>query len=842
MTNRYNQMKEYHDIVYANATKKVVDTAWFEKSFRAYAKILWVTSPDTRPVPLEYEKCVSFLKHFSENNQHKDFSAEKVLLAYFIDEIPTITTDTLKKYEWSMTKIVQWSTAKALDQALLDSDYETEAYLVKHITIAEKVAEKMLSKRYDPNERAVWQWEIHRLLNMYYANQDYLSLVSNDIWRNYEHIKIALKFMAKKLHHGEYVKLPSLKPARDLLETAYAKRVDKTGKSLASKMVTINGETWGGKTAMAIAFAKEKTWKDPIVIACNPSTGSADLVGTKELIVVYDEKGNPSPKTDLIAQWFQKAAIEWRMVVLDEYTHLNPETKAIVNKYLDLLEKKGQMTEKDWNGWGTYPISDKYFVIGTKNIGEQYHHMYEAEKSWQNRTEEIDLPVLSARDMHYFVLAKMSLWDSIVWPKNLSQTISGMISMKRTMEQQLLNNTHQTDPTIQKRVRDLSVFSNRVLRDIIDYAAHDTFVSLEQWIWKTTIDKWWALTPQHKIYLFALAKESGLFANISPADAILPATTNITTIINNPNTEASVLWTKITQAFYQVKPSSECIKHNKVLLLRNQYDELQDSIDNSWNTHIIPWNTTSHSEDIPTNPFIPHDPTNPQQSTDFTPLDNVNVLWDEDFLRHAPKAAKEYFETLDDDTKDSLKDIVEYTEDSINFTVEIDGKKMVIPFEKENITHADVTKNRSEKIKTETIILGGESIKETFFERDYLNQEYLEKWTSQSWYTTTSIGIIPQDSIYEAIMKSMPAKDYVQWSFGVSWKQAYWLLWWILSGYRSSGSSNDIGDFGYLRSASAHNANSARAVRSDSAEGILVYYTRINLFPLRGLRTPPYEA
>lgn len=836
MTNRHNQMKEYYNIVYATATKRVVDTVWFEKSFRAYAKLLGVTRADTRPVPFDYEKCVAFLKQFWARNSHQNDNAEKDLLAYFVEEKEK--SPWLEKYKNSMVsskEMIQKDLTNTLETAISKEDYETEYELMKYIADADSTAPKTTKA-----QEQYWR-EIRHLLYTYNHNQDYLSLVSHDVWRNYEHIKIVLKFMAKKLQHGEYVKLPSLKPARDLLETAYAKRVDKTGKSLASKMVTLNGETWGGKTAMAIAFAKEKTWKDPIVIACNPSTGSADLVGTKELIVVNDENGNSKSITKLVEQWFQKAAIDWRMVVLDEYTHLNPETKAIVNKYLDLLEKKGQMTEKDWNGGWTYPISDKYFVIGTKNIGEQYHHMYEAEKSWQNRTEEIDLPVLSSRDMHYFVLAKMSLWNDIIWPKNLPHTVSGMISMKRTMEQQLLNNTYQTDPTTQKRVRDLPVFSNRVLRDIIDYASHDTFVSLEQWIWKTTVDKWWALSPQHKIYLFVLARESGLFANIAPVGSVLP-TNNITTIINQPNTEASTLWTKITTAFHQVKPSPEVIKHNKVLLMRNQYDELQNSVDSSWNTHITSWNTASHSEDMPTNPFMPHNPTNPLQSTDFTPLDNISVLWDEDFLHHAPKAAKEYFETMDDDTKDALKDIVEYTADSINFTVELDGKWIIISFAKENLTHPDVLSGTKEQVKTETVTVNGESITETYFEWKYFNKQYLEKWTSYNWYTQTTLWIIPQDSIYEAVMKAMPAGDFTKGRRGVAWKQAYWLLWWILSGYRSSGSSHNIGECGCLRSASAHNTYGAWAVGSNTTKGTLDRYLRDNLFPVRALRTPPREA
>lgn len=56
---------------------------------------------------------------------------------------------------------------------------------------------------------------------------------------------------------------------------------------------------------MAIAFAKEKTGQDPIVIACSPETGKADLVGTKELISV-----DGSTKTELVEQGFQKAAKE----------------------------------------------------------------------------------------------------------------------------------------------------------------------------------------------------------------------------------------------------------------------------------------------------------------------------------------------------------------------------------------------------------------------------------------------------------------------------------------------------------------------------------------------------
>jgi hypothetical protein len=916
------QLTDYKQKVLTVSEPTIRDRHWYESTFRGYLSHLNIPNAAILPLPESMEKLEDFFRCVTVDMDEKDGVIEEKLSNYFIDPMASDTSDSLqdKGLQITMTgnlseyistmkpshEVIKDKHAHEIGRAMMRQEYQRVWSIKNHIQWLETYAEEirgimgdggaydMLSDAQKKSIRAaakksgisiVRAWVELQKLSGYYTsttwhhmishlsealhffheyagNKDYLALHGKDIARHYEQIQLGLNMMHEKVSGWEYVKMPSLQPAWDLLERAYAKRVDEKGSIKASKMVTINGETGGGKTAMAIAFAKEKTGKDPIVIACNPNTGMSDLVGTKELIVAYGKDGTAHPKTEMIAQGFQKAAIEGRMVVLDEYTHLNPEVKAIVNKYLDLMEKKWQSVEKDGNGWGRYEVSEKYFVIGTKNIGEQYHGMYEMEKSRENRTESIDLPVMSQRDLTYFMWAKMMGRDGTIrWPEQLPQILTSMIQMKRTMEWNLLQTSHETDKQKQSWMWKLPVFSNRAMRDIVDYASHEDYSDLAWWIWKTVIDKWEEGSPQHKIYLYAMAKECGLYGDIT-GEWILPATADITTIMNTGRWVAQTQWEKIQSAVARRVIPETITSHDAVSITATTYAELASGYDEKWEEVMHSDEKSSSKKRKKSSPFTPGAGNEGTSGTPWVHLDDLDTDRAENreeilttYLQNAPSEAAEFFRTkLTPDDQDTAMEKVTYTEDAIEVLATIDGKEMIIPYAKENLILADVWKNGTEKVKTTKKWVKAtkkwveEKYDETYIEFDYFEKEYLKKGKEEPGYTTITLpdktsSIIPQDSLYESALRSMPAWDYTAKS---KWnKAAYqlcWLLWGKLSGYRSSGSSINSVEDGSFWSASRYETNYARFLRSATTEGNLYGDRSSNCRPVRPLRTPPRVA
>jgi AAA domain (dynein-related subfamily) len=867
----------------------IIDTAWYESDFRAYLQKLNLPDAESIPLPLTQEKLRDCFTYITKDMEGRDENMEEKIAKYFIDPATidsTSITENLSEYVGRMKpsyEVLKDKHAGEIGRAMMRQEYGKVGAIKEYMKWLSTYAEEIRgimgdSGAYDrltENQKrsiiSVWRkmgmsimkaWTELQKLSPYYTstawhplishlpealhffdeygeNKDYLALHGDDVARHYEQIRLGLNMMHEKVERGEYVKMPSLQRAWDLLERSYAKRVDEQGTIKSSKMVTINGETGGGKTAMAIAFAKEKTGKDPIVIACNPNTGTSELVGTKELIVAYGKDGTAHPKTEMIAQGFQKAAIEGRMVVLDEYTHLNPEVKAIVNKYLDLMEKKGQRVEKDGNGWGRYTVSEKYFVIGTKNIGEQYHGMYEMEKSRENRTESIDLPVMSQRDLTYFMWAKMMGKDgTITWPEELPQILTSMIQMKRTMEENLVKTSHMSDKQLQWWMWKLPVFSNRVMRDIVDYAGHEKYSDLAWWIWKTIIDTWEVQSPQHKIYLYAMASECGLYEDIT-VEWVLPTTSNVTTIMNTERWVAQVQWEKIQAAMSSRTISERMISHDAVSIVASTYPELVSGYDENWEEVMNSAKKSGSKKRKKGAPFGPGSEggnVDPENGTPPPPVHLYELDKDRSehresqiitYLEHAPAEAADFFKNkLTADEQDAAMEKVTYTEDAIEVLAMIDGKEMIIPYAKANLILPDVWKDGTEKVKTTKKWVKAtkkwveEKYDETYIEFNYFEKEYLEKGVTEAGYTTitlpdTTTSYIPQDTLYESALGSMPAKDYTEDTWCKAAYQLHWLLWGKLLGYRSSGSSHTTDGSGSFWSASRGNTDNARALLSD---------------------------
>ena len=822
MSTIYNQFQPYDDMIYNNGlTIRPEDLRSYQSTFIDYVTLLGLPVVPDMSIPISIEDLRSYIDHVvSKKKKLRDPIIEQVLLDYFKPLSTTVSTSKIDLYKSKISTsydIVSSDLQSALDTAYRRQDRKTVGELSAYLD--------------DPDMTYIS--EIKYLLHKYDTGQDYLELIWQDLGRNYEHIRLASEIINKKIHSGEYIKMPSLKYAWDMLDKSYHKKVDKDGNILASKMVVLDGETGGGKTAMAIAFAKEKTGKDPIVIACNPATSPAELVWAKEIVVWYDEHTKTAvPVTKMVVQWFQKAAKEGRMVILDEFTHLNDELKSVVNKYLDLLNKKWHKVEIEWNGGEIYAVSQEYFVIWTRNIWEQYSTGYEIDPSWVNRIQEVELPVLSTRDMYYFVVSSMWTRDKIIWPSDMSTTIAGMIDMKRKLEQQLIDNKYQDNKTAKEWVYTLPVFSNRVMIDILDYAKHDQYTTIQDWIYKTLINRS-NISTTHKVYLFALAKECGLYKDIK---IDLHPTSDIDRYINM-STDARWYWSDIQGMLSDLHPHDSVKQYNKVLLLRDAYPQLKQSSDPHWQDIFV----SNRIEEL----FVDKD--NFGWSADISMLDKIDIQSDTDYIHHAPTHIQEYYNTLDDQTKERVRDHVEYTAEGIDFRVNIDWVDAIIPFHYNNATHEDVTEDWKELVKTTTVNVDWNDIKETYFNWNWLNSKYnLTNISGNKSSVPTDLWWhIPTDTTYEALLKSMPAWDYSSRS---NWckagKQLAWLLGVQLTGRRRpTGGHSAVGYYGYLRSASAEDGGTSRALRcNEGTDAALDDCIRDNLFPVRLLRTPPHPA
>jgi hypothetical protein len=98
--------------------------------------------------------------------------------------------------------------------------------------------------------------------------------------------------------------------------------------------------------------------------------------------------------------------------------------------------------------------------------------------------------------------------------------------------------------------------------------------------------------------------------------------------------------------------------------------------------------------------------------------------------------------------------------------------------------------------------------------------------------------LVPTDADWEKMLKLMPAGDYAgKLARCKAWKQLHALLWGKLSGARSPGLSNLVGDYGFFQSRSVSNTNNVYALSSGNSKGRLSNYIRVNLRPVRRLAT-----
>jgi hypothetical protein len=84
------------------------------------------------------------------------------------------------------------------------------------------------------------------------------------------------------------------------------------------------------------------------------------------------------------------------------------------------------------------------------------------------------------------------------------------------------------------------------------------------------------------------------------------------------------------------------------------------------------------------------------------------------------------------------------------------------------------------------------------------------------------------------MLKLMPAGDYAgKFTRCRAWKQLHALLWGKLSGVRSWGDTNSVGEYGYFQSRSVCTTSTAFALWSDRGEGGLNSCLRACLRPVR---------
>lgn len=114
----------------------------------------------------------------------------------------------------------------------------------------------------------------------------------------------------------------------------------------------------------------------------------------------------------------------------------------------------------------------------------------------------------------------------------------------------------------------------------------------------------------------------------------------------------------------------------------------------------------------------------------------------------------------------------------------------------------------------------------TYRQRDYL-QEYCKK----------NRIVLPTKEQFIACVQTIEPW-YEEWEYTAWCKGVFDRIWGNLSGYRYDTTRSNPGEFGALWSGSRFNNLNARALKSNTAKGLIYYYHRFYLFPARALRTP----
>ncbi|MFW5853545.1 MAG: AAA family ATPase [Patescibacteria group bacterium] len=112
----------------------------------------------------------------------------------------------------------------------------------------------------------------------------------------------------------------------------------------------------------------------------NPNMDEVELIDRERYIeeVVKNQAGQKAFKTEIIPQAIARAASEGKVVVVDEFNYLPPQTLAALNKLLDAKAEKraGEKVKVDIDDESgqtqSYEVTEGFGVILTGNIGSEY--------------------------------------------------------------------------------------------------------------------------------------------------------------------------------------------------------------------------------------------------------------------------------------------------------------------------------------------------------------------------------------------------------------------------------------------------------------------------------------
>ena len=317
--------------------------------------------------------------------------------------------------------------------------------------------------------------EMRRLKKNYLNHQEFLRIPDweSDVKAYYQMLQVL-----KMMKQDNYISFPSFSRIYDEIKNSFYLEQDQASNSTQSQAVFLSWLHGVGKSTLAEHILRDITWQEPTIIKCH-----ADITNTS---LQWGYQPNAQGQYEFILQWLQKAAKEWRPVILDEADKLDYlALKWTINWFMDKLKKKWQTVMTEWNSWGNYTVWYGFMIVWTCNYGASFERMsYEPDISADNSTKSrINFQTVgypNKQELLYYITSRiMDKTGEVAWTNTVPATMNHIADAMLWFDDAVKSLSSSWSSELQPIINRIAGFSLRELETVIKKSKKSNFKDLE---------------------------------------------------------------------------------------------------------------------------------------------------------------------------------------------------------------------------------------------------------------------------------------------------------------------------------------------------------------------------